>query len=279
MDSYKLNAIKMNTLTSIKKYYWVNIYPKLTLNSSKGLKSSVKLLLQKTLGFKTYLYLFSLVTIHRLKYEEEFHYFNDMIEDNGIILDIGANIGTMTTLIAKKSKNSKIYAFEPIPENIKTLKRVIGHYKLNNVKIYEAALGEENGVLNMVMPIIDDVKMQGLSHVLEENSTGETDSGNVYSVPVYRLDDLKELRSGEKITAIKIDVENFEYHVLKGGEQILKDHKPVIYCELWDNEKKYITISFLKDLGYKVKIYENKKLIDFKGQSAINFFFVPENAA
>lgn len=269
----------MNALSAFKQYYWINIYPRLTSNSSKKLKSSVKLFLQKMLGFKTYLYMFSLMTIHRLKYEEEFHYFNDMIEGDGIILDIGANIGTMTTLIAKKSKNSKIYAFEPIPENIKTLKRVIDHYKLNNVKVYEVALGEENGELKMVMPIIDNVKMQGLSHVLEENTTDEMDSGNIYSVPVYKLDDLKELRSGEKITAIKIDVENFEYHVLKGGEQLLKDHKPVIYCELWDNEKKYITISYLTDLGYKAKIYENKKLIDFKGQSAINFFFVPENAA
>ncbi|MHB1177475.1 MAG: FkbM family methyltransferase [Daejeonella sp.] len=223
--------------------------------------------------------MFSLVTIHRLKYEEEFHFFNDMIKDNGIILDIGANIGTMTTLIAKKSKNSKIYAFEPIPENIKTLRRVVSHYKLNNVKIYEAALGEENGELQMVMPIIDNVKMQGLSHVLDESTFEENNSGHVYSVPVYKLDDFEELRSGEKITAIKIDVENFEYHVLKGGEQILKDHKPVIYCELWDNDKKHITISYLKDLGYKAKIYENKKLIDFNGQSAINFFFVPENVA
>ncbi len=269
----------MISLSGFKQYYWVHIYPRLTLNSSKKLKSSVKLFLQKTLGFKNYLYMFSLVTIHRLKYEEEFHFFNDMIEDNGIILDIGANIGTMTTLIAKKSKNSKIYAFEPIPDNIKALKRVIGHYKLDNVKVYEAALGEENGELKMIMPIIDNVKMQGLSHVVEKYTAEEINSGHIYSVPVYKLDDLEELRSGGKINAIKIDVENFEYHVLKGAEQILKDHKPVIYCELWDNEKKYITISYLKDLGYKAKIYENKKLIDFKGQTAINFFFVPENAA
>ena len=266
------------TFTSFKQYYWVNIYPVITLNSSQRLKRSVKLFLQKTLGFKTYLYMFSLITINRLKYEEEFHFFNEMIDDGGIVLDIGANIGTMTTVIAKKLRNSKIYAFEPIPENIKTLKRVIDHYKLKNVIVYEAALGEENGELKMVMPIIDNVKMQGLSHVLKENSSEENHSGNVYSVPVYKLDDLEEFKSGKKITAIKIDVENFEYEVLKGGEQVLRKHKPIIYCELWNNEKKYNTINFLNDLGYKAKIYENKKLIDFKDQTAINFFFIPENA-
>jgi FkbM family methyltransferase len=249
------------------------------MNKTNGLKSAAKLILQKTLGFNTYLYIFSLLAINRVKYEEEFHYFNGMIEDNGIILDIGANIGIMTTLLAKKSRNARIYAFEPIPENIKTLKRVVDHHKLKNVTIYEAALGEENGQIKMVMPIIDSVKMQGLSHVVVDSSDSSVEPGSVYLVPVYRLDDLKEFKSGEKITAIKIDVENFEYHVLKGGEQMLKEHKPVIYCELWDNEKKYNTIAFLKDLGYTVKIYENKKLVDYKDQAATNFFFVIENAA
>ncbi|MEJ7779627.1 MAG: FkbM family methyltransferase [Daejeonella sp.] len=223
--------------------------------------------------------MFSLITIHRLKYEDEFHFFNEMIEDDGIVLDIGANIGTMTTLMAKKLKNSKIYAFEPIPENVKTIKRVLSHYKVDNVVLYEAALGEQNGDLKMVMPVIDNVKMQGLSHVLEESEPENADSGHVYSVPVYRLDDLEELKLVKKITAIKIDVENFEYEVLKGGEQILRNHKPIIYCELWDNEKKDMTIRYLTDLGYKAKIYEDKKLINFEGQEAINFFFVHDKVS
>ncbi|MGB4398361.1 MAG: FkbM family methyltransferase [Daejeonella sp.] len=249
------------------------------MNTLKKLKSSVKLFLQKTLGFNNYLYIFSLLAINRVKFEQEFHFFNDMIKDDGIILDIGANIGIMTTLMAQKSKNAKLIAFEPIPENIKALKRVVDHYKLKNVTIYEAALGEENGELKMVMPIIDNVKMQGLSHVLEEKSDQINEPGSVYVVPVYRLDGIKELNSGEKITAIKIDVENFEYHVLKGGEQILKDHMPIIYCELWDNEKKYQTIEFLRELGYIVKIFEKNRLVDYRNQSVTNFFFVPENAA
>lgn len=246
------------------------------MNSVNKLKSSVKLFLQKTLGFNTYLYIFSLLAINRVKFEREFHFFNNMIEDDGIILDIGANIGIMTTLMAQKSKNAKLYAFEPIPENIKALRRVVDHYKLKNVTIYEAALGEENGELKMVMPIIDNVKMQGLSHVLDENSNQTNEPGSVYQVPVYKLDDMREFHTDEKISAIKIDVENFEYHVLKGGERILRKHRPVIYCELWDNEKKYLTIDYLKELGYKVKIYEKNKLVDYQNQAVTNFFFLPE---
>src|SRR6476661_6930465 len=132
------------------------------------IKNYIKLFLQKILGFNNYLFFFSILTIQRLKkHEAEFLFFNRMIPDNGIVLDIGANIGIMTATIAKRKKNAKVYAFEPIPENIKALKRIVNYYKLNNVKIFEVALGEEPGELKMVMPVINNVKMQGLSHVLD----------------------------------------------------------------------------------------------------------------
>jgi FkbM family methyltransferase len=257
---------------SVKQYHINQLF-----GLNIGLKSFLKLLFQKIFGFKNYLYLFSLFTINRLKYEKEFLFFSNMIQDGGIILDIGANIGMMTAAIAQKLKASKVYAFEPIPENIKTLKRIVNHYKLDNVKVYEAALGEESGELKMIMPIINNVKMQGLSHVLEEGADN-TDNGNIYVVPVKKLDEIAELHTCGKITAIKIDVENFEYHVLKGGEQLLIKNKPVIYCELWSNERKKMTIDYLKDLGYQVKIFNNNQFIDYVDQEAINFFFIPSHA-
>lgn len=54
-------------------------------------------------------------------------------------------------------------------------------------------------------------------------------------------------------------------------------HKPIIYCELWDNEERNLTINYLKDLGYKVKIYHHKQLIDYSNQQSVNFFFIPIN--
>lgn len=241
------------------------------------LKKYFKLFLQRTLGFKTYLFAFSILTIKRLKYANEFLLFTGMIPEKGRVLDIGANIGAMTTHMAKKLTNGTLYAFEPIPENVNTLKRIIKHYKLTNVKVFEAALGDEAGELQMVMPVIDNVKMQGLSHVLEDGTDNNNaqNHGNVYSVPVYKLDDIEELHSGEKIVAVKIDVENFEYHILKGGEKLLTKHKPVIYCELWENEKRDLTINYLRHLGYQVSIYQNKQLINYTGQKASDFFFMP----
>ncbi len=114
--------------------------------------------------------------------------------------------------------------------------------------------------------------MQGLSHVVEE---GKDEKGHLFSVPVQQLDTIEELKQLPEITAIKIDVENFEYYVLKGGIELLRKHKPLIYCELWNNDRRKLCFDYLTGLGYHIKIYEDGGLKDFNGQQIINFFFIP----
>jgi len=242
------------------------------------LKSTVKQVLQKLLGFDNYLFIFSIFTIRRMSrnhHEEEFVHFMEMIPDKGAILDIGANIGIMTVTLARKFPHAAVYSFEPMPQNLKALKRIIHYFKLKNVKLFEMALGEENGELTMVMPVLDKVKMQGLSHVVESDNNDPMNQGLTFRVPVKRLDEIKELMDLPAIHAIKIDVENFEYPVLKGGKGLLLKHKPVIYCELWKNERRDLTLDYLKGLGYKVKVYDGKGMVDFTNQEVTNFILVP----
>ena len=239
------------------------------------MKRTIKYCLQKTLGMSNYLFLFSIYSIWRLKanrHEREFVCFLEKIPNEGVILDIGANIGIMTISLAKKLDKAQIYAFEPIPDNLKALKRILNHYKPGNVKVFETALGEENGTIQMVLPVMDKMKMQGLSHVVKENDNSEWNTGQVYSLPVKKLDDIQELKELPKITAIKIDVENFEYYVFKGGRELLLKHKPLIYCELWANEMRPVCLNYLKDLGYKVSIFDGEKLVPYTNQEETNFF-------
>jgi FkbM family methyltransferase len=199
-------------------------------------------------------------------------YFVSLIPNRGVVLDIGANIGIMTVLLAKHLDKALIYSFEPIPNNLKALKRVLKHYALNNVTVFETALGETPGELKMIVPVVNNANMQGLSHVVED---GTEEKGHFFSVPVQQLDGIDELKHLTEIVAIKMDVENFEYYVLKGGVELLRKHKPIIYCELWDNDRRRLCFAYMKELGYKVKVYENDRLVDFTGQAIINFFFLP----
>lgn len=237
-------------------------------------KGRLKYLLQKLMGFHNYLFVFSIYSIKRLehnRYEKEFVHFLNLIPNQGIVLDIGANIGITTVPLAKKLQHAVIHSYEPMPENIRALNRVIRFFGIKNARIFNIALGERSGVLKMVMPVVDHVKMQGLSHIYRD---GYDDDGEIYTVDVKTLDEIYE-QYDQKITAIKIDVENFEYEVLKGGSGLLQKHQPIIYCELWDNEVRTLVMDYLKNLGYEVKVYTGKKLENFTNQKVVNFFFLP----
>ncbi len=244
------------------------------------MKALIKKTLQRILGFDNYLFIFSLFTIYTLRWnknEKDFLFFLKQIPNEGIVLDIGANIGIMTAHLSRKLNKAKIFAFEPVPNNLKALQRIIRFFHLNNVTVMDFALGSEEGTVEMVMPVVDSVKMQGLSHVVHD-SIEEFNEGTKYNVPVKKLDNLKELNgSGKRITAVKMDVENFEFFVLDGGKELIKRYKPLIYTELWENENRYKCIKLVKDLGYDIKILQDGTLVDFESKvhNTQNFFFIP----
>jgi len=244
------------------------------------MKTFVKYILQKILGLETYLYVFALFIIVKLRWdkkEKDFFYFLELIPDGGNVLDLGANIGVTSYHLAKKLPQSTIFSFEPLTLNMDTLKRIKKRFNMNNIHEFQVAVGDKPGSLEMVMPVINNVPMHGLSHVIHEDNT-EFNSGVKYSVPVVCLDEFDELKKIDKpVTAIKIDVENFEYFVLKGGEKLITDNQPVIYCELWENDNRKKCIDFLNNLNYSAFILNKKELLPIE-KSTIekhNFFFLP----
>ncbi len=236
--------------------------------------------LQRLLGFDNYLFVFSLFIINTMRFnksEGDFLWFLKMIPDKGILLDIGANIGIMTSLMARRKKHASIHAFEPIPENLQALSRVLRFYRLKNVEVHKTALGDANGEVQMKMPIDQSVKMQGLSHVVHESIPDDSE-GVSFTCTLNRLDDYwKHIMNRQKVEAIKMDVENFEYFVLKGAREMIQQCLPVIYTELWDTENRRKCIAFLDSFGYKPMVLEKMRLLDFSADrhTTQNFFFIP----
>ncbi len=242
------------------------------------MKKFVQNVLQSVLGFRRYLFVFSLFkirTLKRDKKEGDFFHFLSLLPVDAKVLDIGANIGIMTALLAKHCQAGEVHAIEPIPENFEALSRICRHFQFTNVHLHQFALGEAEGQLEMVMPEVQNVKMQGLSHVVHASIT-EYNEGHRYAVPQHRLDLLADVVEG--MQAIKMDVENFEYYVLKGGEAALRQFKPLIYCELWDNENRAKCFELLCNIGYAIKVLQDGNLIPFDASTHThqNFFFVAQ---
>jgi len=238
------------------------------------MKNFVKYVLQTTMGYQYYLKVFAkykIRTLEKDKKEGDFFAFMDEISTDGMLLDVGANIGIMTYHLAKRFPDRKVYSIEPMPDNFSILSEIKNENKLENVTLIPNAVGEVNETLEMVLPIRGKVKMQGLAHVVHD-SIDEWNEGEKISVNCERLDDLC---SGKKVAGIKMDIENFEYYALKGATRILSEDKPVVYLELWANENRDKCFEFLRSLGYKAFVKINDQLVPFDPQShqKQNFIF------
>lgn len=192
-----------------------------------------------------------------------------LLSSDTLVIDVGANIGIMTALLAKKYPKMEIHSFEPIPENFSVLTRICNKLLIRNAHLYPIALGNKAGTLQMIMPILGDARQQGLSHVVVNPS----EAGHTYEVTVSTLDTIFK-ENKRKIGGIKLDVENFEYYVLEGARQILAQHHPIVYVELWDNENRTNCIRLLSEYNYKAYLFNGSRLELFTNQPGHNFFFI-----
>jgi FkbM family methyltransferase len=244
------------------------------------MKSTIQKYLQKMLGFERYLFIFSIFKILTLKIdrkENDFFFFLKLLPENSVVLDIGANIGIMSVHLCRSVKKGIVYAFEPIPENYQVLQKVIKFFKIGNFHLFNCALGDQNKLVEMIMPVNASVKKQGLSHMVHE-TIQDLNEGVRYNVLQRTLDSVaQEIKI--PFYAIKMDVENFEFYVLKGGSDCIAKYRPIIYCELWDNENRARCFAILTELGYKFMVLEKGNLVLFDSllHYTQNFFFIPEN--
>jgi FkbM family methyltransferase len=145
----------------------------------------------------------------------ETNYENKLI--NGLITsdciwDIGANIGHYTKIFSNKvSDSGAVYAFEPSPKNYTKLKKNCG--LLHNIFIFNFGLGEkENKVFFQ----------QGADSIGATSRIVETNVGGI-EIDVFVGLDLIENKIAKAPNAIKIDVEGYEYEVIKGLGSYLSD--------------------------------------------------------
>jgi FkbM family methyltransferase len=243
------------------------------------IKPFIQRVLISIFQFSTYLYLisrFRILTFGLNRKETDFKHFVSLIPREGHILDIGANIGVLTHFLARKRKDATIHSFEPSPFNFKNLKKVVGNFKLTNTRIYNTGLGHSAFQIDMIIPVINGVKKHARCQVYDQDSI-YTD-GEKFKIDIDKLDDMPFFHDPKnKVTAIKIDVENYEYQVFIGAVNLIKRHRPIIFCELFPSPRKLQLIKLFEDLDYNIKVFNYDRLIDYdpNTHSNSNCFFIP----
>jgi len=246
-------------------------------------KAAIQFVLQKLMGYRMYLFVFAIFSVHRFritKYDKEFAFFLHLIPQfkGNAVLDIGANIGVTSTLIGSRFPQYSVWAFEPVQSNMDTLEKVVHFFDIKNVRMVHKAVGEQSGEIEIYTPIQKGVKKQGLSYIVE-NGTNQLNTQLAELVQMISLDELRGQFSNDSVAAIKIDVENYEIFVLKGGAQFLRTHRPLVFAELWENERKLPCIELMEEIGYTARVVHNNQLVDYKGNNALNYFFIPHEVS
>ncbi len=160
---------------------------------------------------------------------------------NKAIIDAGAWIGD-TALVLAEYTNDKVYAFEPVAENINTMKKVIEINKKNNIVPVCLALGDENKIIE-----IDDSK---------SNSYLSFNGNNKIEVNMVTLDKFVEDNNIE-VGLIKTDLEGFEQPFLKGAINTIKKQKPTLIISIYHSYEDLFEIKPMIEnwnLGYKFHI-------------------------
>lgn len=155
------------------------------------------------------------------------------VDQSRDVIDVGANIGFYTILLAKHvNENVRLLSIEPTPNAIAILKKNLELNKvLEKVIVFEGVVSDKTDIVNIsVVPGKEEYSSIGsMSHdsIISENYIN-------IEVKSATLDSLIELH-GLNPGFVKIDVEGVENLVLNGSSRLLEKYRPVILTEVSDN--------------------------------------------
>jgi FkbM family methyltransferase len=161
---------------------------------------------------------------------------------DGIALDLGAFVGDYTDMLSEKFE--KVYAFEPHPLNINTLKYRFNHN--SKVEIVPYAVSDKIGTAKLY-----DNKIQSehsLSRMFAQLGAWGYNPDKYIEVKTITLD---EFCKHINVDFMKVDIEGAEHFMFKGAVETLQRCNPMILMEC------HLVVDFealtelFKGLGYK----------------------------
>lgn len=154
--------------------------------------------------------------------------FRTVLPAGGVALDVGANVGWHTLLMARLvGPGGRVIAAEPNPSVRKRLEDNLNVNGFRQVQVVPCAIADTEGTVEFFGPEADDPR-SGDSHVVTGTAT---EKRGVIRVETRRLDAIVSEARIERVDLIKIDVEGFEWPVLRGAAETIAEFRPHIVFE------------------------------------------------
>ena len=214
-------------------------------------------------------------------YEELASHLAPYLPPDGVLFDIGSNIGFFTKVLAEKTGfRGKALLFEAVP-NLAALSRRTLSDAAFRFEVFPCRLGDKNETL--FMHTSKDGNIGWNTFVSEKAGPGMAET----RVDVKVFD---EMGVRETPSVLKIDVEGSEYRVIRGMMKSLAswNPKPVILCELsWGKkhphwEEQAEVLRSLSALGFDLCRLDGSRILPeqvHEEQVTTDYLFLPEGRA
>jgi len=178
-------------------------------------------------------------------------YIQKHFKQDGVFVDVGANIGLMSLFVSRYFPLANIHAFEAHPETAVILRENLSLNSFsNNITVHSVALGSERSTVSISADL--DANRGGASIVNEGQQP--------ISVECFTMD---EVLAESKVDLIKIDVEGYELHVLQGAKKIIESQHPVLIIEISQDrdgtDQTKAIWNFVQEMGFVVFKFKGTK--------------------
>ena len=161
------------------------------------------------------------------------------------VVDAGANIGMLTLhAAALVGPAGRVDAFEPNPTCQRRIRSNLDRNGIRHVHLHPVGLGEAAATLQLQV-VANHTGTGTLCPLDGPERQAVTDR---LDVPIIRGDDVL-LADDQPIVLVKVDVEGFEVHALRGMADSLRRWRPVVTTEM-RGPKQGPMREFMADLGY-----------------------------
>lgn len=168
--------------------------------------------------------------------------FRQIIKPGMHVVEIGANIGSHSVMLARACAPGPFLAFEPQQRVFQLLTTNLVVNGVQNARVYPEALGASHSVVEMNEP---DYARRGNFGSFSLEKAGAA-RGRSIRVRVSPLDDW----ALDACHLMKIDVEGFECDVIAGATKTIQAHRPIIYTENDRADHQGRLIELISNLGY-----------------------------
>jgi FkbM family methyltransferase len=199
--------------------------------------------------------------------------------EGAVYLDVGANRGQSTDAILMARKNATIHQFEPNDVLVEKLRDTFGGDE--RIVIHDFGLGDETTQAALVVPYYKKWMFDGLgSFNPDDAASWLKDKVFFFSERALTLHESRcQIRTLDELGLapffMKVDVQGYEFRALKGGDQTLRAHEPVLLIESPDSG----TVRYLNDLGYDPFAFEGGSFIRGRTGRPNTFFMTDQKAS